>query len=687
MKQDLQSVLSFFLFSTFLIVLPGCISQKKLEDFRKKHADASVFEYTFRNKTYLAAVNVDFYAADQAGGEQSSKLLKSEEAAIDLKDYQEAAVVARISQLVLLKKQHQGKIKLALAEKDIIASKGLTRANAADLMVLDEAAAIVFQVDNDQVSKREALKINFRLMDEEGESVSSDLLSFKQFIDFTLLEPEIIEKDPCPIKQFIIQLTSLEQDSIKDGFIEIQNLGTRVFADKNGKVVLDVCEEDLPVTYSLVAVADEHKPEFVSITFRGDQSLYKIDLSLNPSSNVNEGVDTDGDGIDDEDDDCPNVPGARSNRGCPMDTDGDGIADEQDDCPLVPGSARNNGCPLDDKGRTGNSGDNENSGVPEIAPEDALWDAIKDSDVPGDFEDFIEQFPESKFIDQAQKNLQDSYTKIAKGLMSILIPDTMELNVPEVVTVMISGDTSLAARERVIDEFIDQQELPPADIPAVRDELIKITEIMRAELRDPSPPTNPNFFIDPPGEREQKVDLYGDDPTIWNWTVTPLQKGNHRLNVVVSIIFDQNGKEVPKVEEQIFKIEIVVEQSFLEKNWGWMVPSGLVLLGGLLWLFLFRKKQKQKELIKLQLPYQEIMGLIGAGELKDALEKLETSLNGVSDKYHQQVILFKSRYAENEENINLGVVDTKDATLEQTRITKGVLALMGKLKDEFEIIS
>jgi hypothetical protein len=69
---------------------------------------------------------------------------------------------------------------------------------------------------------------------------------------------------------------------------------------------------------------------------------------------------------------------------------------------------------------------------------------------------------------------------------------------------------------------------------------------------------------------------------------------------------------------------------------------------------LIPQKAKAKRTIKLQLPYQEIMGLIGAGELQDALEKLELALNGVSDKYHQQVILFKSRLAENEENINLG---------------------------------
>jgi hypothetical protein len=118
-----------------------------------------------------------------------------------------------------------------------------------------------------------------------------------------------------------------------------------------------------------------------------------------------------------------------------------------------------------------------------------------------------------------------------------------------------------------------------------------------------------------------------------------------------------------------------------------LLGGGLAITRPFIMVVFVRKKKKQKEQLQLQLPYQQIMSLIGEGELKDAFEKLETALDGVSGKYHQQVILFKSRLAENEENINLGVVDTKDATLEQTRITKGVLALMGKLKEEFEIIS
>ena len=54
--------------------------------------------------------------------------------------------------------------------------------------------------------------------------------------------------------------------------------------------------------------------------------------------------DSDGDGIEDRNDACPNTPGVPEFNGCP-DTDGDGIADPQDACPTVPGIAAMNGCP------------------------------------------------------------------------------------------------------------------------------------------------------------------------------------------------------------------------------------------------------------------------------------------------------------------------------------------------------
>jgi OmpA-OmpF porin, OOP family len=56
--------------------------------------------------------------------------------------------------------------------------------------------------------------------------------------------------------------------------------------------------------------------------------------------------DTDGDGINDKEDKCPNQAGVAEYQGCPVpDRDNDGIADDKDDCPDVAGVPEKNGCP------------------------------------------------------------------------------------------------------------------------------------------------------------------------------------------------------------------------------------------------------------------------------------------------------------------------------------------------------
>ncbi len=56
------------------------------------------------------------------------------------------------------------------------------------------------------------------------------------------------------------------------------------------------------------------------------------------------GKDTDGDGVKDKDDACPEIAGLEQFNGCP-DTDGDGVQDSKDSCPDVAGLAALNGCP------------------------------------------------------------------------------------------------------------------------------------------------------------------------------------------------------------------------------------------------------------------------------------------------------------------------------------------------------
>jgi len=57
--------------------------------------------------------------------------------------------------------------------------------------------------------------------------------------------------------------------------------------------------------------------------------------------------DADGDGVADKNDMCPNSKGTKANKGCP-DTDGDGVVDKNDNCATVAGPAANSGCPWPD---------------------------------------------------------------------------------------------------------------------------------------------------------------------------------------------------------------------------------------------------------------------------------------------------------------------------------------------------
>jgi OOP family OmpA-OmpF porin len=64
--------------------------------------------------------------------------------------------------------------------------------------------------------------------------------------------------------------------------------------------------------------------------------------------------DTDGDGIPDTEDNCPNEAGPRENKGCPdTDTDGDGVVNRKDKCPDKAGPPERDGCPEEDKDNDG----------------------------------------------------------------------------------------------------------------------------------------------------------------------------------------------------------------------------------------------------------------------------------------------------------------------------------------------
>ncbi|MBU2926651.1 OmpA family protein [Winogradskyella psychrotolerans] len=97
--------------------------------------------------------------------------------------------------------------------------------------------------------------------------------------------------------------------------------------------------------------------------------------------------DSDGDGVMDKDDNCPDVAGLKTLAGCP-DADGDGVADSSDNCPNEAGPAANSGCPWPDTDGDGildkddkcpnEVGTAANNGCPEVKPTAPVMETLNE---------------------------------------------------------------------------------------------------------------------------------------------------------------------------------------------------------------------------------------------------------------------------------------------------------------------
>ena len=143
-----------------------------------------------------------------------------------------------------------------------------------------------------------------------------------------------------------LNLQSMYKHSFDKGFDPYfqHNLGLTVKfggTDSDGDGIYDQ-EDACPNTFGLEAFAGCPDTDGDGIK-DGDDKCPKV---AGPVEH-NGCPDTDGDGIVDKDDACPKVKGTKVNDGCP-DTDGDGVIDKKDSCPKVKGPSANKGCPWPD---------------------------------------------------------------------------------------------------------------------------------------------------------------------------------------------------------------------------------------------------------------------------------------------------------------------------------------------------
>ena len=172
-----------------------------------------------------------------------------------------------------------------------------------------------------------------------------------------------------------IKYNFIQRTSVIDPFIEIG--GGYTWVDEigagtvNGGLGLNIWfSENLGLT-----LQSSYKHAFEDYGVKHFQHLAGISVKFG-------GTDTDGDGIYDKDDACPEVAGLEAFNGCP-DSDGDGIEDSKDSCPNEAGSKEMNGCPDADGDGVADKDDacpNE-AGLPALAGcPDADSDGVADKD-------------------------------------------------------------------------------------------------------------------------------------------------------------------------------------------------------------------------------------------------------------------------------------------------------------------
>ena len=116
---------------------------------------------------------------------------------------------------------------------------------------------------------------------------------------------------------------------------------------------------------------------------------------------------------------------------------------------------------------------------------------------------------------------------------------------------------------------------------------IHTSSTMSVELIDPLPEGLKAFQISKSTTDVQLVEE--NDATDWIFTVVPIRRGKHDLNIVVSIIRDGNKKQTVYTNSvQVHAPAILVTKSFFAKYWQWII--GTLLLPFFVYLWQRRRK-------------------------------------------------------------------------------------------------
>ncbi|RMG77924.1 MAG: type IX secretion system membrane protein PorP/SprF [Bacteroidetes bacterium] len=200
------------------------------------------------------------------------------------------------------------------------------------------------------ISAPQLLRKKFDFKDDQNAETTDYVPHFYGMFGYTLPINEAITLEPSALLKYV-----------SDAPIQVDFSARAIFNQRFWAGVSYRSEDAL----SLMLGADVTRS--INVAYAYDATLSNLREGSKGSHEISVGFrfggkkDSDGDGIPDKEDECPDKPGTEENKGCPdetdeeplADADKDGVLNKDDKCPKVPGLKTNAGCPLGDRDNDG----------------------------------------------------------------------------------------------------------------------------------------------------------------------------------------------------------------------------------------------------------------------------------------------------------------------------------------------
>lgn len=187
---------------------------------------------------------------------------------------------------------------------------------------------------------------------------------------------------------------------------------------------------------------------------------------------------------------------------------------------------------------------------------------------------------ELKIVEVNNTKVINRNSDLLEGRLIYKIPNVMKVRSTYKVIVRISKSVALVSLYDSLSGEVMTSKIP-------------VTETMEVKLIDLSPKDKKYFDIVDGNSAVQIIES-GDTYTEWSWEVTPVYVGNSKLKIVVSVIRNNNKKDI--VYEDTVEIERDLKEQikfFFGKYWQWLI--GTLIVPFVVWLYKTKKEKKEKE--------------------------------------------------------------------------------------------